>query len=172
MNCIICNNNDNNQIFTVKELNLGLNEEFHYMLCNNCNSTQLIDPPKDFSHYYPTENYYSFKLEKKNLKGPKYFRSSQASYILYGKNKFAGWLFSLGYKIPEFYEWMINTKAEFTDTILDVGCGNGSLLTKLYKMGFKNLIGIDPFINEDHDYGDIKIYKKEILDLRQNFDVI
>ena len=172
MNCVICNNDSNNQIFTVKELQLGLGEEFHYQLCSNCGSMQLIDPPDDFSRYYPNEDYYSFKMEMRTLEKPGYLRKAQASYLLFNKNKLVGSLLSIGYKIPEFYDWMKNTKAKPGDAILDVGCGNGSLLTRLYKMGFTNLTGIDPFLNEDHDYGNIKIYKKEIYDLTQNFDII
>ena len=171
MNCIICNNDFNNEIFRIKELQLGLGDEFDYQLCGECGSMQLVNPPADFSRYYPNENYYSFKLELSTLKR-NFFRTTQASYILYRKNKLIGSLLSIGYRVPEFYEWMINAKAQLTDAILDVGCGNGSLLTRLYKMGFSNLTGIDPFINEDHDYGSIKIYKKDINDLAEKFDLI
>ncbi len=38
---------------------------------------------------------------------------------------------------------------KFRDRILDVGCGNGSLLAQLLKIGFTNLTGVDPFINEE-----------------------
>jgi SAM-dependent methyltransferase len=170
--CIICKNSEGNEIFSVKELQLGLNETFHYQLCKNCGSMQLIDPPVDFSRYYPNEDYYSFKMEMKELKKPGFLQQLKSDHILYGKNKTLGSLLSIGYKIPEQYSWVKNTYAQSTDAILDVGCGNGSLLTQLYKMGFTNLSGIDPFINEGHDYGAIKIYKKEIYELHQNFDLI
>ena len=172
MNCIICNNDQNNQTFKIKELQLGLGDEFNYQLCARCGSMQLLDPPGDFSRYYPNEDYYSFKMEMKTLEKPGFLRTVKASYLLHGKNKFLGKLLSIGYKVPEFYHWMINTHAEFNDSILDVGCGNGSLLTRLSKMGFTHLTGIDPFINSDHDYGTIKIFKKEIYELQQKFDVI
>lgn len=171
MKCIICNNDLNNQIFKIKELQLGLGDVFDYQLCDKCGSMQLLDPPADFSKYYPNADYYSFKLEMKTLKR-NFFTAVQASYILYRKNKLLGGLACIGYKIPEFYYWMMNTGVQFTDAILDVGCGNGSLLTRLFKMGFSNLTGIDPFINNNHDYGAIKIYKNEIFDLDQKFDLI
>ena len=170
--CIICRNDAGNEVFDVKELQLGLNETFHYQLCKNCGSLQLIDPPADFSRYYPNEDYYSFKMEMKKLKKPGFFQQAKSEFLLYGKNKLIGSLLSIGYKTPEQYAWVKNSKAEAGDAILDVGCGNGSLLTRLFKMGFTKLTGIDPFINEGHDYGAIKIYKKEIHELNEKFDLI
>ncbi len=170
--CIICSNTDGNEIFSVKELQLGLGERFQYQLCKNCGSMQLMDPPADFSRYYPNEDYYSFKMQMKELKKPGFIQQAKSDYLLYRKNKLVGSLLSIGYKIPEQYHWAKNSKAQPGDAILDVGCGNGSLLTQLYRMGFTNLTGVDPFINEAHDYGPIKIFKKEIHDLNGSFDLI
>ena len=170
--CIICSNTQNNQLIPVKELQLGLGHEFSYQLCGSCGSLQLQKPPPDFSLYYPNEDYYSFHAEMKPLNRPGLLRRLKASYILYGKNKLAGKILSTGYKIPEYYDWMMGTKAQLQDSILDVGCGNGGLLTKLHRMGFTRLTGIDPFIKEGHDYGDIKIFRKDIFGLDGKFDVI
>jgi SAM-dependent methyltransferase len=133
---------------------------------------QLLDPPADFTRYYPNEDYYSFTSGIKELKKPGYLRTAKASYLLYGKHKLAGPLLSIGYKLPEFYDWMLGTKARLTDAILDVGCGSGLLLGKLYKMGFTNLTGIDPFINQEQDLGEVRILKKEIEEMTGKFDVI
>jgi SAM-dependent methyltransferase len=170
--CIICNNTSNNKIFVVKELQLGLGDLFNYQLCDHCGSMQLLNPPADFSRYYPNENYYSFNLEKRSPQKPGFLRRAKASYILYGKNALLGKLLSIGYTIPDFYKWMINTKVQLDDPILDVGCGNGGLLTKLQKLGFTDLTGIDPFINQERDYGTSRIYKKEIYDLARKYDLI
>jgi len=172
MNCIICNNNDNNQTIKIKELQLGLGDEFNYQLCGQCGSMQLLNPPADFSKYYPNEDYYSFKLEMKELKPPGYLRTSKTKHLLFGEKNLVGSLLSIGYKEPDFYGWMRDSHAKLNDAILDVGCGNRSLLTRLHKMGFTDLTGIDPFIDEGHDYGAIRIFKKEIYDLQQKFDVI
>lgn len=170
--CIICNNTANNKVFVVKELQLGLGDLFDYQLCSHCGSMQLLNPPADFSPYYPNENYYSFNMEMRSPKKPGYLRRIKASYILYGRNVLIGKLLSLGYKVPDFYKWMINTKSQLNDSVLDVGCGNGGLLTKLQKLGFTDLTGIDPFINQERDYGTIRIYKKNIFDLIRKFDLI
>jgi SAM-dependent methyltransferase len=169
--CIICDNSSGNQLIKLKELQLGLGEEFTYQLCGNCGSMQLLNPPTDFFPYYPNEDYYSFTTGI-DLKKPGYLRRAKTRYLLYGKNKVVGSLLSIGYKIPEFYTWMINSKAQLNDAILDVGCGSGMLLGKLHKMGFTNLTGIDPFINKEQDYGEVKIFKKEIYQMTGNFDVI
>ncbi|MEO7922701.1 MAG: class I SAM-dependent methyltransferase [Chitinophagaceae bacterium] len=170
--CIICHNVSGNQLIKLKELQLGLGEEFSYQLCGNCGSMQLLDPPADFTPFYPNEDYYSFTAGIKELKKPGYLRRAKAGYLLYGKNKVLGSLLSIGYKLPEFYEWMMGTKAQPNDAILDVGCGSGMLLGKLYKMGFTDLTGIDPFINEEHDFGEVKILKKEIEEMTGKFDTI
>jgi len=57
---------------------------------------------------------------------------------------------------------------------LDVGCGAGSLLYCLKVLGFKNLVGVDPFISREVIDGDIKILKRTIHELpnNQKFDLI
>jgi SAM-dependent methyltransferase len=170
--CIICGNTAENKLFTVRELQLGLGHEFVYQLCSSCGSMQIQNPPVDLAAYYPNEDYYSFKMELKELRKPGYFRTAKAKYLLYRQNKLLRSFLSIGYRLPEHYSWMIHTKAQLNDAILDIGCGNGSLLTKLYKMGFKNLTGIDPFINEGHDYDVFKILKKNIHELSSSFDLI
>jgi SAM-dependent methyltransferase len=170
--CIICFNQEGNEIIELKELQLGLGEKFHYQLCGACGSLQLLDPPADFSRFYPNEEYYSFKMDIRKLDPPGYLRTAKAEYLLYGKNKLVGSLLSIGYKLPEYYTWMKGVHAKPGNAILDVGCGNGSLLTKLYKMGFTNLTGIDPFIEQPPEQTRIRILKKDIEAMNEKFDVI
>lgn len=171
MHCIICDNVHNNSQFQVRELQLGLGEEFKYEQCASCGSLQLVDPPPDLSKYYPNENYYSFRVTNK-LTRPGLFRRIKSNYLLYGKNRLLGKLLSIGYRVPEYYPWMIHTNAQPDDAILDVGSGTGDLLKKLYKTGFRNLTGIDPFIQKEISYGQIQILKKDIFQVEQKFDVI
>lgn len=53
-------------------------------------------------------------------------------------------------------------KINYNSKILDVGCGTGNLLYSLIKRGFKNLIGIEPYINKEITNGKVKILKKYI----------
>ena len=170
--CIICNNRENNTTIAVKELQLGLGEVFNYRLCGNCGSLQLLDIPADFGKYYPNNNYYSFNLGVAVSQKKDSFSKAQADYLLFNKNKIAGSLFTIGFKMPDYYQWMKNTRAKYSDTILDIGTGNGSLLTNLFKIGFTNLTGIDPFIEESKDYGQIKILKMDVFEVQEQYNLV
>lgn len=68
----------------------------------------------------------------------------------------------------------LNTTTQ-TDTtaILDVGCGSGEFLCKLAQLGYVNLTGCDPFIEDDFVYENgVHIYKKEIHEITGQFDGI
>ncbi len=170
--CIICNNTINHKIYKVKELQLGLQETFDYQLCGNCGSMQLLNVPEQLGKYYPNDRYYSFNLGLSTRNKPDYLRKIKASYLLYGKNSFLGRLLSIGYKMPDYYQWMKNSHTQFNDAILDIGTGNGNLLMKLFQIGFTNLTGIDPFINESKKYGAIRILKQEIFEMNGAYDLI
>lgn len=170
--CILCGNQNTNQLYTVKELQLGLDEYFEYQLCGSCGSMQLQDVPENLGKYYPNEDYYSFNLNLKVRKKADALRKIKADYLLFGKNKLFGGLLSIGYKMPEQFQWMKDLGTNYDDAILDIGTGNGSLLARLFQIGFTNLTGIDPFINENHDYGSIKILKKDIYAVTEQYDVV
>ncbi|MEA3426777.1 MAG: class I SAM-dependent methyltransferase [Bacteroidota bacterium] len=170
--CLLCGNTENNQLFKVKELQLGLDEYFNYQLCGHCGSMQLQDVPADLGRYYPNEDYYSFKLDLNIREKADTLRKIKADYLLFGKNKVLGSLLSIGYKLPEQFQWMKDLGARYDDSILDIGTGNGSLLARLFQIGFTNLTGIDPFINESHDYGSIRILKKNIYEVNEQYDIV
>ena len=170
--CIICDNTVNNTTVTVKELQLGLGEIFNYQQCSNCGSLQLLDVPADLGKYYPNNNYYSFNLGGAVSQKTDSFRKAQADYLLFGKNRVAGSLFTIGFTMPDYYHWMKNTRAKHTDAILDIGTGNGSLLTKLSRIGFTNLTGIDPFIAESKENGPFKILKMNVFEVKEKYQIV
>jgi SAM-dependent methyltransferase len=170
--CKVCSNEANNKLHQVKEMQLGLREMFTYMECANCGLMQLQEIPAGLGKYYPNEGYYSFNLGLDVRKKPDTLRKIKASYLIYRKNKLPGSLLSVGYKAPDYYSWIKNAAVQYSDAILDVGTGNGSLLLNLFKIGFTDLTGIDPFIDKDQQYGAINIYKKSIYETAGQFDYI
>jgi SAM-dependent methyltransferase len=170
--CKICWNTYNNRLHQLKEMQLGVREMFTYLECGNCGLMQLQDIPDNLGKYYPNEGYYSFNLEMNIRKRADTLRRIKASYLIYGKNKLPGSLLSIGYRAPDYYWWMKNAVVQYNDAILDVGTGNGSLLMNLFKIGFTNLTGIDPFIDKEQQYGAINIYKKSIYEIAGQFDYI
>lgn len=171
-NCIVCNENNVKEVFEVEELQLGIGDKFNYQLCQNCSSLQIQNPPQDLSKYYPNEAYYSFNLDLKINNKADALRRIKASYLLFNQNKFLGKLLSIGYKMPDYLEWMKYSKTKFDDSILDIGTGNGSLLARLFNVGFTNLTGIDPFINESKNYGAINIEKKSVFEVERKYKTI
>jgi SAM-dependent methyltransferase len=170
--CKVCGNEQNNKLHQVKEMQLGLREVFTYMECGNCGLMQLQDIPDNLGKYYPNEGYYSFNRGLDIRPKADTLRKLKASYLIYGKNKLAGSILSMGYKMPDYYNWIKKAGVQYDDAILDVGTGNGSLLLDLFKIGFINLTGIDPFIDNDLTYGDINICKKSVFEITGQYDFI
>lgn len=169
--CIICQNKTGNTPYKIREMQLGLREWFDYQLCAACGSMQIASVPENLATYYPNENYYSFNTTLKDAK-PDYISIAKAKYLIYNQFNIVGAITSIGYKMPDYYQWMKNSGTGFNDRILDVGTGNGTLLTSLKKIGFTNLVGIDPFINKELDYGSIKIFKRDLMEEPDSYDLI
>jgi 2-polyprenyl-3-methyl-5-hydroxy-6-metoxy-1,4-benzoquinol methylase len=169
--CKVCGNDKENLVYKVREMQLGLREEFEYQKCSNCGCMQLLNIPANFNKYYPNENYYSFNT-RTDIPKTNSIRRLKTEYLLYGKHPIFGRLLSIGYRIPEYYEWVNVPHVKFNDAILDVGCGDGSLLMNLFKIGFTNLTGIDPFINNEKHFNHVNILKKDIFEINEKYDFI
>ncbi len=169
--CIICRNETGNTPYKIREMQLGLREWFDYRLCAQCGSMQIAVVPENLAKYYPNDNYYSFNTALKDAK-PDLISKAKAKYLIFNQFDIVGAITSIGYKMPDYYQWMKNSGTAFNDRILDVGTGNGTLLTSLKKIGFTNLVGIDPFINNNLDYGSIKVFKRDLMQENNTYDLI
>lgn len=168
--CKICGNHNNNKIHTAYEMMFGLKEPFEYIECALCGCLQIKEVQENLNDYYP-EDYYSFKPKKNPPKNPlrTFLRRQRSRYCLLGKNT----MWPLRSKKYGWFHWFKKTKVRFDSAILDVGCGTGKLLNRMQRDGFKNLLGVDPFITEGIFYPNgVSVLKKEIFELEGQFDLV
>jgi 2-polyprenyl-3-methyl-5-hydroxy-6-metoxy-1,4-benzoquinol methylase len=178
--CKICSNTVNNRSYKVREMMFGLDDEFTYVECSKCGCLQISEIPQDISRYYPPR-YFSFSKIKPELstysmksKLKSYFNNKRYEYALFGKGRIGKFLYN---KYPLEYLQARSVVSEINLTsnssILDVGCGSGDLLYGLRQIGFKNLLGIDKYIETDIQYENgLRILKKEIQEVNGKWDLI
>jgi 2-polyprenyl-3-methyl-5-hydroxy-6-metoxy-1,4-benzoquinol methylase len=170
--CAICQNDRDNKVHTAHEMLLGLRESFEYIECASCGCLQIKEIPDNLSQYYP-QGYYSYKIKKGPKKKPlrTFLRRQRSRYCLNGKNT----LWCLRSRKYGSFSWFKKTNINFDSAILDVGCGNGKLINRMQRDGFRDLTGVDPFIKESLFYRNgVRVLKKDIFDLELNgqFDLI
>ena len=174
--CKICSNSVGNKIHVVKEMMLGLREEFDYIECTNCGALSLVDIPKDLSKYYPHNKYYSFYNINHNLiiafiknqllnKLLKYYR---------GRFNLIGKILSYNYNLNRKYSWVSNLKdIPFASKILDIGSGSGKYLLELFQLGYQDITGIDPYNPTDIILNNsVTVYNYDIENLKEKYDFI
>ncbi len=169
MICKICGNTKDNKVFKAKEMMFGTGDCFDYIECSNCGCLQISQVPDNLGDYYP-KNYSSHNLSKPNfIKG--YIIRKRDSYAFFKKSILGKYIYQ---KRPnEFLSALGDVHMDFNSKILDVGSGTGYLVNKVENQGYKNLWGVDPFIESNIIRENVKILKKPIKELDEdNFDYI
>lgn len=159
--CRICNNIDANESFECFEKMFGSNERFDYFICSECNCLQINKVPQNIAEYYPS-NYYSFNSQSKSLRKKIKERFKRTFHGMIPKRKIE--INSLGLE---------NLSLNNSSSILDVGCGKGNFLVYLKNQGMLNVLGIDPYIDEDVFLdGKVLVRKITLNQLEGSFDLI
>lgn len=168
--CIVCGELANYKEYVVREMMFGTKDQFTYLECSNCGCLQIKQVPSDLSKYYP-KNYYSFKTTK--LKSFKSYLISLRDKHSIGFNNLIGKILAKYFPAPFYLKVfkVINAKRDWK--ILDIGSGAGEKLLALKRIGFKNLLGIDPNIPKDIKYSDgLRVLKMSISEVDDKFDLI
>ncbi len=168
--CSICNNEKYNRGFFTKESLHGFQDEFEYFECARCGCVQIKKIPENIGKYYP-DDYYSYEERHKSGKLRAFIVRQIMLYHL-GKFNLFGHLFYAMCKDKP-YGWMKKEILDFNSKILDVGCGSGATILKMRSSGFKDVAGIDPFIEKDiyYDSG-VLVEKKSLSEKNGQYDFI
>ena len=171
MKCPICNNPEKNQSYIVKELQQGFREEFEYIECGNCGCLFIKEIPEDISKYYDIN--YGPHNHESTMKD----KILEKIYSMYIANNKLIKLIQGDNVTPTTKFWnSLSEKGLMTknSSILDVGCGDGEFLHTLKSGGFKDLTGMDLFIDEENMQEGIKIFQCSLEDFNpgRKYDVI
>lgn len=173
MKCRICENESHNIPHVARDRRLGLGGEFEYIECSNCGCVQICNYPPDIEVLYPAQYYAHQPLQIPPLNPLRnYLRTKWIDYGLNGKD-WIGRMLNLVKPVPQLYRMFGKYGIEKNSAILDIGCGNGTFLLWLSRAGFKNLVGIDPYISRNVrlDCGP-KLLKIGVEDIGQQYDLI
>jgi SAM-dependent methyltransferase len=150
---------------------LGTREPFVYVDCANCLSVQLVNPPHDLSPYYP-DHYYSFEPGPRDSEEPRWTKKALAGLLVDSRLPGARTLAAIFKESYPLGHWSRICGARRSDAILDVGCGHGTLVRRMRRWGFTNLVGIDPSAREELSLPGLTIRRAELKDIDARFNLI
>ncbi len=180
MRCRICGNGEGNVPYTVREMMLGLRQPFDYFRCAGCGCVQIAEFPADMSPYYPPSYFAPERSDR--LAAPHW------AYTLFDvpavmqtlrralppgspsltNDRLAELLAAqvLRHYLPD---WVECKEAR----ILDVGCGRGGLIRTLRRLGYRQVQGVDLYIDAPIQYPNgVEVHKGTIQDMPGSWDVI
>lgn len=172
--CRICGNAQGNSAHFPREMMFGTREAFEYLECARCGCLQIAGIPPDLARHYPSDGYYSYRRpkDKRDAAWLLALRRQRTRHWL-GEPSMAGALLGALSKRSGHFDWFRRAGLRLDSRILDVGCGAGSLLLKLQRDGFRSLLGADPFIGGDLDYGNgVRVLRRGIEALEGEFDFV
>lgn len=168
--CRVCGTRGEHERFVAREMMFGRRDRFEYFACIACGCLQIMEVPENLGDYYPP-GYYSFAPPRESgLK--RFLKRRRAVHLLEGRSAI-GRLASRLFGVPALFDWIATTGVSFDDSILDVGSGNGQLLLQLSDIGFRRLLGVDPFVGTEVTHaGGVRILRREIQDVEGEFDLV
>lgn len=179
--CRVCNSEESHPSYIFREMMFGTCDAFEYFKCEVCGCLQIGQIPAELGQYYPT-TYYSFNPQEEPPTPKHAIKATLERWRI--RNA----LFGYGYKLAKLASYLVDFPSQLSSVgpwlkicgiksmdarFLDVGCGSSSWwLRELRELGFRNLLGIDPFIDRDVEEGGIHILKQHPQRLSGEFDLV
>lgn len=162
--CRICDAEGPHPAFDAREMMYGSREVFRYFECRSCGTVQIETPPDDLGPYY-ANGYYSFARKKRDALTAA-IKRAEDRLALSGRR----WpLVKTDRTLRLIGDLGLSTDAR----VLDVGCGQGVLLSRMKGAGFDRVEGADPFIDHDRETPEgVPLRKRPVQAVEGTFDLI
>ena len=189
--CRICASELGNQLHQAREMFFGTRDPFTYIECASCGTLQIQDVP-DLRPYY-SGDYYSFQpiVEDERPAGilKALFRAVGAAFRRRAADYYGGRrsvvnnfvYHQISKRAPHllvgFPDYLQDDSLDLlvgrASKVLDVGSGAGQTLVSLSHFGFRDLLGVDPFVEADRQYGSgVRVLKAELSEVNDQFDLV
>lgn len=154
--CPVCNQSGGFETFHVPDFQDSNGKTFAYLQCQVCECLFIQDHPPDMSEHY-TEKYYTFDGDLRPDSGTVFSRrllgileEQRNKYLLFGR-PWSGRILSMIKRKEQYFllSLLRSILKSPASSLLDVGCGGGSLVAYLRKLGLRDPIGIDPFLDRE-----------------------
>lgn len=160
----------------------GWRETFDYLLCHACGALTIRTVPSDLDRHYPPA-YYAAAGDippRRELTGlAKAADAAVNTWFLFGRGRLTArllrrWRPAMLHEVRHEQAFVRRSGLQrFDDPILDVGCGRiPTRLARLRQVGFTNLTGIDPWLEEDVAVDGIRLERREVQDMEGQFQVV
>ncbi|HEY2708155.1 MAG TPA: class I SAM-dependent methyltransferase [Caulobacteraceae bacterium] len=150
----------------------GLRTFYRYFQCTDCECVQLAKIPNDLSQFYP-DDYYSYGQDPRP--GASAAKQKVRRALLAASKRFSAvdatldWAGAPTSLLARYQRLCTSPSAE----ILDVGAGAGRLCRELRELGYKNALGIDPYVSDDvYAGGELLVRRCSLDEIGGRWDVI
>lgn len=152
----------------------GTRDLFRYVQCTACGALQLQNPPTDWTRYYRSDYYAQGSAPRRTgVRRLLRVMRNRGTFIAEADVLSQMLAARMSYPIAGAKDWFRLAGVKRDARILDVGCGDGMIVQDLSEIGFRSVLGIDPFLANERDVdGGGRLRKANIFELTDTFDVV
>ncbi len=167
--CRACNRLFDAAPLEVVEMMFGTREGFYYTCCPDCKTVQIAEIPHDLGRFYRPDSYYSYQHRKANSIRKIVARARDGAYF---SGSWIGGVMS-AFRGSSIMRVLQAAGMRPNHRVLDVGCGAGNLLNRLSQIGFKDVLGVDPFVPQEmRTPSGVTVLKANLKDVVGTRDVV